>query len=148
MIIDNDFFLSVIIPVFNEQDNIKPILNKIIPVVKNYKHEIIFINDGSSDNTINQIKESIKNNSNIKLVSFLRNFGHQMALSCGYKLAKGDCVISIDSDLQDPPNIITKMIEKWQKGSKVIYAKRKKRNVDNIFKKWSAYFFYKFINFL
>jgi dolichol-phosphate mannosyltransferase len=145
---NNNFLLSVIVPVFNEQDNIKPFLNKLLPVVKNYKYEIIFIDDGSQDKTVNEVKKFIQNNNNIKLVSFMRNFGHQMALSCGYNLAKGDCIISIDSDLQDPPSIIPQMIEKWKKGNKVVYAKRQTRSVDNIFKRASAYIFYKFINVL
>jgi len=145
---NNNFLLSIIIPVFNEKDNIKPLLQRLIPVVKNYKYELIFVDDGSQDNTANEIKKYVEKNNNIRFISFLRNFGHQMALSCGYSLTKGDCVISIDSDLQDPPEIIPDLIEKWKKGSMVVYAKRQTRNVDNIFKRFSALFFYKVINFL
>src|SRR3990167_4109871 len=127
---NNDFLLSIIIPVLNEQNNIKPLLQRLLPIIKNYKYEVIFIDDGSTDNTDSEIKKYTSKNSNIKLISFYRNFGHQMALSCGYSKASGDCIISMDSDLQDPPEIIQQMINKWKSGSLVVYAKRKTRNVD------------------
>lgn len=145
---NNDFLLSIIIPVLNEQNNIKPLLQRLLPIIKNYKYEVIFIDDGSTDNTNSEIKNYTSKNSNIKLISFYRNFGHQMALSCGYSKASGDCIISMDSDLQDPPEIIQQMINKWESGSLVVYAKRKTRNVDNLFKRVSASFFYNLINFL
>lgn len=145
---NNSFFVSVIIPVFNEEKNIPPLLTKLTQVLHSYNYEIIYVDDGSKDKTTTVIKKEIKKNKNIRLVSFSRNFGHQIALSCGYKEAKGDCVISMDADLQDPPEIIPKMINAWQKGAKVVYAKREKRDVDNVFKRTSAKFFYKFINFL
>lgn len=110
---------------------------------------MIFVSDGSKDNTEKVIKQFAKKNNRIKLISFARNFGHQMALTAGYEASKGDCVITMDADLQDPPEIIHKMISKWHKGSKIIYAKRdEERNADNFFKKQTAYFFYRFINFL
>lgn len=143
-----EFLLSIIIPVFNEKDNISPLIKRLVPVVKNYKYEIIFVNDGSTDTTEKEIKKLTQKNPQIKLISFYRNFGHQMALSCGYEVSSGDCVVSIDSDLQDPPEIIPEMIEKWKNGVMVVYAKRKTRKVDNLFKRISASFFYKTINFL
>lgn len=144
----NDFLLSIIIPVYNEEKNILPLLKRLTAVVKKHSHEIIFIDDGSTDNTVKEIKKEATRNQNVKLIAFSRNFGHQMALSCGYETAKGDCVISMDSDLQDPPEIIPQMIQAWQKGVKVVYARREKRDVDSFFKKMSARFFYKLINFL
>lgn len=144
----NNFLLSIVIPVYNEEQNIKPLLKKLLPVIKSYQNEIIFVDDGSKDNTAKIIKEEAKKASNIKLVSFLRNFGHQMALTCGYQMAKGDCVITLDADLQDPPDIIHNMLGKWQRGAKIVYAKREKRDVDNWFKKLTAHFFYTLINFL
>ena len=78
-------FISIIIPVFNEENNIQPLIKRLLPVLKSYEYEIIFVNDGSTDNTSNNIKELAKKNPNIRLVSFARNFGHQMALTCGYK---------------------------------------------------------------
>lgn len=144
----NTFLLSVVIPVFNEEKNIDPLFKRLLPIIQKYNYEIIFVDDGSNDNTSKEIKIQAKNNNRIKLITFLRNFGHQMALTCGYTYAKGDCVLSLDSDLQDPPEIIPEMIEKWKSGKHVIYAKRKKRNVDGIFKKITACLFYKFINML
>ncbi len=145
----NNFLLSIVIPVYNEECNIDPLLKRLLPVISKYDYEVIFISDGSKDNTEKAIKQIATKNNCIKLISFMRNFGHQMALTAGYEMAKGDCVITMDADLQDPPEIIPKMIVKWQKGSKIIYAKRdEERNADNFFKKQTAYFFYRFINFL
>ncbi|PIS15554.1 glycosyltransferase [Candidatus Roizmanbacteria bacterium CG09_land_8_20_14_0_10_41_9] len=144
----NNFFLSIIVPVFNEKENIQPLLKRLIPIINCYSYEIIFVNDGSTDGTDAVIKEEAAKNPSIKLISFLRNFGHQMALTCGYRFVKGNCVISIDSDLQDTPEIIPDMVEKWKKGAKVVYAKRKKRDVDSFFKRTTAHLFYRFINSL
>ena len=144
----NNFLLSVVIPVYNEENNIDPLLKRLLPVVKNYNFEIIFISDGSKDKTDEVIKSKAKKDPSIKFVSFLRNFGHQKALTCGYNFAKGDCVVTIDADLQDPPEVIGQMVKKWQNGAKIVYAKREKRDVDNFIKKLTAFLFYKFINFL
>lgn len=144
----SNFLLSIVIPVFNEEQNIEPLLKRLWLAGKNYDYEIIFIDDGSTDKTVSVIKRKVTQNKRIKLISFNRNFGHQMALSAGYEAAAGDCVVSMDADLQDPPEIITKMIEKWQGGAKIVYAKREKRDVDNFIKRITADFFYKFINLL
>jgi len=144
----NQFFLSIIIPVLNEENNIDPFLTRLIPVIKNYNYEILFVDDGSKDKTLSKIKDKIKTNSQINFISFNRNFGHQKALSCGYQFAKGDAVISMDVDLQDPPEIIPKMVKKWQEGTKIVYAKREKRDSDSFFKRTTARIFYRFINFL
>ena len=142
------FLLSIVIPVYNEQQNIKPLLRELLPIVKSYRSEIIFVDDGSTDKTVEIIKKESAKSSDIKLISFQRNFGHQMALTAGYQHASGDCVITLDADLQDPPNIIPQMLAKWQKGAKIVYAKREKRDVDNSFKKLTAHLFYRYINFL
>lgn len=144
----NNFFLSIIIPVYNEEKNIETLLKRLLSVIKIYDYEIIFVNDGSKDLTTSVIKKNAEKNKRLKLISFTRNFGHQMALSAGYEASKGDCVISMDADLQDPPEIIAKMIDQWQKGYKIVYAKREERNVDNYFKRQTALLFYTFINFL
>ncbi len=144
----NTFLLSIIVPVFNEQHNISPLLERLIPIVEKYDYEIIFVSDGSTDKTVDEIRKHSSKNPKIKCLNFYRNFGHQMALTCGYRYSKGDCVISIDADLQDPPETIHEMIGLWKKGAKVVYAKRKTREVDSYFKKQTASLFYKFINFL
>lgn len=143
-----DFLISIIIPVFNEEKNINHLLTTLIPAIKPYDYELIFVNDGSTDKTPQLIKNYIQKNRRIKLISFYRNFGHQFALSAGYVEAQGDCVISIDADSQDPPGIIPHMIEKWEKGAQIVYAKRETREVDGGFKKLTAHLFYRLINFL
>ncbi len=143
-----NFLLTIIIPVYNEKENIKPLVERLEKIVRPYKHEIIFVNDGSSDGTAEEIKKISEKYEEIKLISFNRNFGHQVALSCGYQFSKGDCVISLDADLQDPPEIIPQMIEKWKAGAKIVYAKRLKRDGETVFKKVTAKIFYAFINFM
>jgi len=143
-----NFLLSIIIPVYNEEKNITPLLDRLLPIINGYQYEVIFVSDGSTDNTAAEVNKQASKNTQIKLVSFYRNFGHQMALTCGYRYAKGDCVVTIDADLQDPPEIIHEMISKWKAGAKVVYAKRKTREVDSYFKKKTAACFYQLINFL
>jgi len=144
----NTFLLSIIVPVFNEKNNISPLLDRLIPIIGKHEYEIIFVSDGSTDGTVEEIKKHAEKNNHIKCVNFYRNFGHQMALTCGYRYSKGDCVVSIDADLQDPPEVINEMVEVWKKGVKVVYAKRKTREVDSFFKKKTASLFYHLINFL
>ena len=145
---DNKFLISIIVPVFNEEQSIEPLLKRLIPILKNYQYEIIFVDDGSKDKTPEMVKKQVNKNNRIKLISFYRNFGHQMALTAGYEAARGDCVITIDADLQDPPEIIPEMVKKWQAGAKIVYAKRQERQGDNFFKKTTATIFYQLINFL
>ncbi|KKP34624.1 MAG: Glycosyl transferase family 2 [Candidatus Roizmanbacteria bacterium GW2011_GWA2_32_13] len=144
----NNFLLSVIVPVFDEEQNIYPLIKRLIPALKDSPYEIIFVDDGSKDKTSSVIKKHSVKNKNIKLISFYRNFGHQMALAAGYEIAKGDCIITIDADLQDPPEVIPQMIGKWQKGAKIVYAKRNERQGENFLKKFSASIFYQLINLL
>lgn len=143
---EHNFLLSVIIPVYNESGNIKALLARLMPTVEKYKYEILFVNDGSADNTVPEIKAECKKNPAIKLISFTRNFGHQNALSAGYQYVKGHCVVTIDADLQDPPELIDKMISAWQKGFEIVYAHRRSRDKDSIFKRSTAWFFYWLIN--
>lgn len=143
----NNFLLSIIIPVFNEQQNISPLLKRLLPIASKYSYEIIFVDDGSSDNTPNEIKKHAFKNKNIKLISFTRNFGHQVALTAGYQIASGNSIITIDADLQDPPELIDKLVEKWKKGFKIVYGQREERD-DSLFKRTTASFFYRLISFL
>lgn len=144
---EKDFLLTVLIPVFNEEGNIEPLLDRLLPILKPFKHEIIFINDGSRDSTAHDITQACVHTKNIKLISFVRNFGHQTALTAGYAHAQGDVVISIDADLQDPPELIHDMIQAWKDGSAVVYAQRAIRN-ESPFKTLTAKAFYKLIDTL
>lgn len=143
----HDFLLSVIIPVYNEEENIASIVEKLIPVVEKHSYEIVFVDDGSTDQTAEKIKHYAEKNKHIRLTSFLRNFGHQMAITAGYKEAKGDCVVTIDADLQDPPELIADMIAQWALGYKIVYARRSSRD-EAWFKRISAGLFYRLINLL
>ena len=115
-------FITVILPCYNEEGNIKLIHSKLSSVLSHFNYEIIFINDGSKDDTLNQLKSlSIKDN-HVKYLSFSRNFGHQNALRAGYKYATGDCVICLDADLQQPPELLPEMITYWQQNS--VYSRQ------------------------
>lgn len=142
-----DFLLSVIVPVYNEEGNIRTLLDRLLPIVEKYSYEIIFVDDGSKDDTVKDIKEFTEANKYIKLVSFVRNFSHQTALTCGYLYAQGDAVVTMDADLQDPPELIDEMVLKWHEGYKVIYAKRTARH-EAFFKTVTADLFYRLINIL
>lgn len=144
--ISQDFLLSVVVPVFNEAGNIKPLLDRMLPVISQYRYELTFIDDGSKDETGKVVETACHDNPQIKLVRFTRNFGHQNALSAGYRYAKGDCVVTIDADLQDPPEHIGHMIDKWREGYEIVYAHRKSRARDGLFKKLTAWTFYWVIN--
>jgi len=135
---------SFIIPAYNEQDNIIPIYERVIKLIENETtdFEIIFINDGSVDNTISLLKTISEKDKRVKLIDFTRNFGHQTALSAGMKYACGQAVISMDCDLQDPPEIVSAMITEWKAGFKIVYARRKNYRKDNIVKKLGSKIYY------
>ncbi|MCQ2055180.1 MAG: glycosyltransferase family 2 protein, partial [Fibrobacter sp.] len=108
-------------------------------------HELIFVNDGSRDRTREIVEGLIPAGSNNKIVNFSRNFGHQAAFSAGLDKATGDAVVIIDGDLQDPPSLIHEMMEKWREGYQVVYAQRNKRKGETIFKRFTAFAFYRII---
>jgi glycosyltransferase involved in cell wall biosynthesis len=134
--------LSVIIPVFNEEENIPLIYKKLSQVLGNtINFEILFVNDGSQDNSLQLIIEIAATDKKVKYINLTRNFGHQPALTAGMDFANGNIVVTLDCDMQDPPELITEMIKKWEEGALVVYGRRKERD-DNFFKKYSAKFYY------
>ncbi|HMB02022.1 MAG TPA: glycosyltransferase family 2 protein [Spirochaetota bacterium] len=141
--------ISIIIPVFNEQEVIKECIKRINKVFKKsgYRYEIIFIDDGSEDNSLKILKKHARQEKNIKILSFSRNFGHQMAITCGMDYAGGDAAAIIDADLQDPPEILLKMLKKWEEGYHIIYGKRQKRKGESFFKLLTAKIFYRILSF-
>jgi dolichol-phosphate mannosyltransferase len=136
---------SIIVPVFNEEEVIQKTYQRLITVMNstNAPYELLFINDGSKDKTEEILIEIGRNDKKVKLINFSRNFGHQVAISAGMDYAQGEAVVIIDADLQDPPELILDMIEKWMEGYDVIYAKRLSRKGESFFKKQSASLFYR-----
>lgn len=139
--------LSIIVPVFNEEAVILETYKRMKNVMDSLKnpYEIIFINDGSRDRTAFIINEICETDKSVKLIDFSRNFGHQLAITAGMDYSTGEAVIVIDADLQDPPEIIPKMVEKWREGYNVVYGQRLERKGESIFKKLTARLFYRFL---
>jgi glycosyltransferase involved in cell wall biosynthesis len=137
--------ISIIIPAYNEEDNINQIYAEIENVLKdsNYFYEIIFVNDGSTDHTERRILELIEHDDNVKLISFSKNFGHMSALIAGYNHCNGDAAITMDCDLQHPPELIKDLIKKWKEGFEIVNTLRIDKNQKNIFKKYTSYYYYK-----
>ena len=144
---NNNFKVSIIIPSFNEEKNVLILADRLMDILQKYKdYELIFINDGSTDNTLNNLKELNTNNKKIKYISFSRNFGHQNALRAGLDHSTGDCVISMDADMQHPPELIPEMINKWIEGYDIVYTIRKESKSLSFFKRKTANIFYGIIN--
>ena len=142
--------ISIIAPFFNEEESLPIFLEEVLNIVEElgeYNFEIIFIDDGSTDNSLVFLKEKAKENKNIIVLELSRNFGKEAALTAGIDIANGSAIIPIDVDLQDPPNLINKMIKKWKSGSDVVLAKRENRLNENFLKRISASFFYKIYSF-
>lgn len=134
--------ISIITPVYNEGKNIHLLYEKLKQVIaQKYTYEIIFVDDGSTDNSLDIIQALINTDSNVKAVSLTRNFGQQAALTAGLDIANGEAIITLDCDLQDPPELLPQMLALWEKGAKIVYAKRKKRH-ENFLKKQAAKIYY------
>lgn len=142
--------ISIIVPMYYEEEVAKECYKRIKNVLtglsNNYEHEIIFVNDGSKDKTLDILKSIAKDDKLVKVISFSRNFGHQAAVTAGIKNCDGDAVVIIDADMQDPPELIVDMLAKWEEGYKIVYAKRKKRKGETPFKLITAKMFYKTLN--
>ena len=143
--------ISIIIPAYNEEEVAQECYNRLEEVLNklnNYENEIIFINDGSKDKTLEILTELANQNENVKIVSFSRNFGHQAAVTAGLKYVTGDAILIIDADLQDPPELLPEMLKLWEEGNEVIYGERKTREGESKFKLFTAKMFYKTLNAL
>lgn len=143
--------ISIVVPCYNEEEvfaeTYKRLTDSFTSLDSNlYDYEIIFVNDGSKDATLQMINEKVKADPHIKGINFSRNFGHQIAITAGLDNCKGDAAVVIDADLQDPPHIILEMIKKWEEGYDVIFGKRVERAGESAFKLLTAKWFYRFIN--
>jgi dolichol-phosphate mannosyltransferase len=146
-----DIELSIIIPCYNEEGNVHVLYEQLSSIFKSCDvstYEILFVNDGSSDDSLLKIKELTEKDVAVKFIHFSRNFGHQNALRAGLDFAKGVAVISLDADLQHPPELIPTLISHWRKGNKVVYTKRKDSRELSFFKRLSSRMFYKLVNYL
>ncbi len=137
--------LSLIVPVYNEEEVLPVSFEKMDAEMKKlgYPYEIIYVNDGSRDGSMKILRGIAKENPQVKVRSFSRNFGHQTAVTCGMDAAKGDALIIIDVDLQDPPEVIGDMVKAWENGADIAYGKRLKRKGETIFKKFTAFMYYR-----
>ena len=141
----NNPTISIIAPCYNEEETIEPFLRRIEEILTqiNESYEIVFINDGSKDNTLNVLLNAKQNFKNIRIINFSRNFGKEAALTAGLDKARGEAAIPIDVDLQDPPELIKELVAKWREGYDVVLAKRADRTSDSFAKRVSADLFYK-----
>jgi len=138
---------SIIAPVYNEEGNIQPLYDRISAVMEALGEpwELIMVNDGSQDHSLQLMRELQARAPQVRVLSFSRNFGHQIAVTAGLDYADGQAIILIDADLQDPPEIIPRMIERWKEGYDVVYAVREKREGESWFKVQTARFFYRLV---
>ena len=143
--------VSLVIPMYYEEKVVEECYKrtkKVLESLENYEYEIVFVNDGSKDKTLDILEEIAKKDENVKVLSFSRNFGHQAAVTAGLKVITGDAIVIIDADLQDPPELIPDMLKLWEEGNEVIYGKRKTRRGESVFKLLTAKMFYKTLNAL
>jgi len=141
--------ISIIIPCFNEQEVIEQTYARLRGLaLPEFEKEIIFIDDGSRDRTPEILKNLAAQDSQVRVLLFAKNFGHQPAVSAGIAHCTGDAAVVIDADLQDPPELIPEMIERWQAGNDIVYGKRAKRKGETIFKKLTAWGYYRVLNML
>jgi len=147
----NSTKISIVIPTYNEEGNIEVLYAQLLDtfsklMITNF--EIVYVNDGSSDDSLERVKQLRQKDERVKFISFSRNFGHQNALKAGLDHAEGDAVISMDADLQHPPALISEMISLWEQGNQVVYSIRKDNKELSFFKKTTSKLFYKLMNYL
>ena len=138
---------SIIAPIFNEKENLPELYRRVKEAMESTGEpwELLLVDDGSTDGSTEQILELSRADEHIRPLIFARNFGHQIAITAGWDHARGDAVVTIDSDLQDPPEVILDLIKKWREGYEVVYAVRAEREGESWFKLWTASLFYRLI---
>lgn len=139
---------SVVVPLYNEEESLPVLYERIVNVmeVAGEPWEFVLVDDGSSDGTADLMRELADKDKRVRPVIFARNFGQQSAVKAGLDFTRGDAVVIIDADLQDPPEVIQQLIEKWREGYEVVYAQRTVREGETFFKKLTASLFYRLIN--
>lgn len=144
------FSYSLVIPIYNESEMIPELYCRVSEVMDGLdgSAELILIDDGSRDDSLKLIRDLHAQDQRVCYLSFARNFGHQVAVTAGLNFARGQVVIVLDADLQDPPELIPAMVDCWQQGYQVVYAQRTHRRQENWFKRWTAFWFYRLLNHL
>lgn len=143
--------LSVVVPCYNEEATVEAFYNAAVPVFETmregrYAFEIIFVNDGSRDRTGELLAALAAKDKRVKVLTFSRNFGQQAAILCGFRHCTGDCAVELDVDLQDPVEVVEKMLVKWEEGYDVVHGRRLARKGESVFKKVTAKVYYKFLH--
>ncbi|TGL98126.1 glycosyltransferase [Leptospira barantonii] len=139
--------IDIVVPSFNEAGNVEILFNRLKNVIPNaYEYRVIFVDDGSVDGTLETVESLTHKHPQVKYISFSKNFGHQIALKAGLDHSDADCTISLDADLQHPPELIPELIERWEAGDKIVYTKRIDNENVGFFKKTTAKLFYKLLN--
>lgn len=143
--LNNKIDLSIVVPVYNEEMIIDKLVERMSEAAKSItdSYEIIFVNDGSRDSSLQKLIAACERDDKLHYITFSRNFGHQIAISAGMDYAKGEAIVTIDGDLQDPPELIPEMYRQYKDGYKVVYAKRSKRKGETFFKLFTARMFYR-----
>ena len=138
---------SIVAPIYNELENLPELYRRIKEVMDSTGEpwELVLVDDGSTDGSTESIRELARQDQRIRPVIFARNFGHQIAITAGWDYARGDAVVIIDADLQDPPELILEMAKKWKEGNEVVFAVRAEREGESWFKLWTASLFYRII---
>lgn len=141
--------LSVVVPLYNEEGNVAPLLQRVGAVTERLRAifdvEVVLVNDGSTDGTLAAIRDEMRRRPHVVLVNLSRNFGHQLAATAGIEIARGDAVVLMDGDLQDPPELVDAFVRKWREGYDVVYAVRRSRQGESRFKVLTARAFYRII---
>lgn len=139
--------VSYVLPVFNEADGIRHFHEELVEALlelPEYTYELVYVNDGSADGTLRILEDIAKNDPRVRIVDFARNFGHQMAITAGIDAARGDAVIVMDTDLQDPPRVSLELIHAWRDGAEIVHARRRTRQ-DTLFKRATAHAYYRML---
>src|SRR5215510_5105748 len=138
---------SFVIPIYNEEENIEEMHRRLKLVAETLEEEveIVLVDDGSRDRSLELMRDLHRRDPSVRYISLARNFGHQIAVTAGLQFARGDAVVVLDADLQDPPELVPRMIELWRDGNQVVYAQRIERREESLVKRALAYGFYRFL---
>lgn len=141
--------VSVVVPVYNEEDNLPTLYEALVRTLEGagLTFEVIFVDDGSKDRSLEVIRDLSTMDRRVRYASFSRNFGHEAASSCGFRMARGRTSVLMDADMQDPPALIPEMYAKWKEGFEVVYARRISREGESLLKRFTSFLFYRIINY-